>query len=82
MKWHFYSLEKKSAKNPDFKILYQKQITLDENKKMEKNQIRTKCLKHLTLFITYHILECFYVNKPGQVRVVRDASAKYQEISY
>ena len=45
---------------------------------MQKNQITTKCLKHLTLLITYHITEfLFNINKPAQVRVVYVASAKY-----
>ena len=48
---------------------------------MQKNQIRTKCLKHLTLLITYHITELLMLTHPGHVRVVFDVSVKYHGTS-
>ena len=77
----FKSLEKKFRKNPDFHELYKTQIKeyleLGHAKQLTREESRKAFV--VTNYIPHHGL--MNIHKPGRVRVVFDASAKYQGTS-
>ena len=77
----FHSLEKKIRKNPDFANLYSKQIdeyiSLGHAHKLSLRE--EKACSEITNYIPHHGV--LNINKPGKVRVVFDASAKFQNTS-
>ena len=77
----FHSLEKKFRKNPDFANLYSKQIdeyiSLGHARKLSLRE--AKACSEITNYIPHHGV--LNINKPGKVRVVFDASAKFQNTS-
>ena len=75
------SLEKKFQKNPDFaKLCYgqiEKYIKLGHTRQLTKEE--AKCNSAITNYIPHHGV--LNINKPGRVRVVFDASAKFHNTS-
>ena len=77
----FQSLKKKIHKNPDFANLYWKQI--DEYISLgHARKLRPKEAKACSEFTNYTPHQgVLNINKPGKVRVVFDASAKFRSTS-
>ena len=77
----FKSLEKKFRKNPEFHELYKTQIKeyleLGHAKQLTREESRNASV--VTNYIPHHGVMNFH--KPGRVRVVFEASAKYQKTS-
>ena len=77
----FQSLEKKIHKNPDFSNLYCKQIdeyiSLGHARKLSPKE--AKACSEITNYILHHGV--LNIDKPGKVRVVFDASAKFRNTS-
>ena len=77
----FKSLEKKFRKNPDFHELYKTQIKeyLELGHAKELTREESRNASAVTSYIPHHGV--MNIHKPGRVRVVFDASAKYQGTS-
>ena len=70
-------LEKKFQKNPDFAKLYHDQIEeyIRLGHACQLNKEEEKCNSEITNYIPHHGV--LNINKPGKVRVIFDASAKF-----
>ena len=78
-KKRFQSLENKFAKNPEFAELYRKQINeyIDLGHAVKLTYDHSLNISDITNYIPHHGV--LSINKPGRVRVVFDASAKYND---
>ena len=72
----FKSLANKFAKNPEFAKLYRKQINeyIDLGHAVKLTNNHSLKVSDITYYVPHHGV--LNINKPGQVRVVFDASAK------
>ena len=72
----FESLGNKFAKNPEFAKLYRKQINeyIELGHAVKVTNNHSLKVSDITNYVPHHGV--LYINKPGQVRVVFDTSAK------
>ena len=78
-KKRFQPLENKFAKNPEFAELYRKQINeyIDLGQAVKLTNDHSLNISDITNYISHHGV--LNINKPGRVRVVFDASSKYND---